>query len=187
MIVKSQLQFSEVVGETHTTVRNRHGRGDQPRDIGAVGISDAGRDRPDAGKRFVAADALAWHMCRDLTELGMNWSDAARKLRRSLAADCALRDGIKPSTYFAVWEFADHENGQFASWYGTPTAIAEALEHDAVKYGVVNVRMVSIWKAYQTAEAKAAAGGFAFEGGEIVARGERRFPAVLTIVDDGEA
>lgn len=185
-MIKSQLKFSEVVGETYTTVRNRHGRGDQPRDVGAVGISDAGRNAPDAGKRFVAADALAWHMCRDLTELGMSWSDAARSLRRSRAADITLRDGIQPSTYFAVWEFADHEQGQFASWYGSPTAIAEALEYDAVKYGVVNVRMVSVWKAYETAKTRAAASGYAFEGGEIIRCGERVFPAVLTFVEDGE-
>ena len=158
--------FTEVVGETYTIVRNVYGRpGREPRQPGD-GDFEHGHTR-----KFGWADAVAWRMTRDLSELGMTWDDAASLMHREYAADRALKaaqDGA--GLFFAVWPVApiDAETPQAELWAagrGAPAEIAEMVEHDGRNYGaVLAVRMISVARSIATAKRLAISAGYVPHG-----------------------
>jgi hypothetical protein len=168
MKVTSLQQLSHVLNEPYTTVRNNYARGRQPRDIGALGIADAGPVSFNAHHRFVVADLLAWRIVRDLTGTGLTWETAARIVRSERVADLALRNEIGPDLFFAVWMFRDRTVDPGA-WRGAPKEIAEIVAHDIERHGQISsIRMVSLRDAFDTINLTAEVQGYTFEGGEIV-------------------
>jgi len=166
-MIDTQKKFAEVVGETHTKIRNVLGRGRGPRQFDA----DILATMPELAEQghFAVVDALAWRIVRKLTHLGMTWDEAAKIVKRERPADDALRHGIGQADFFAVWEFYGPPRHEPGSWRGKPSDFAEVIEGDIVRYGqVASVRMVSLQTAYREAELVAEQAGFAFKGGEIV-------------------
>ena len=165
-MVKTQ-EFGATIGEAYTTVRNVYGRpGREPRRPGPGGVDF----QKGSHRRFVAADAIAWRITRDLTALGIDWDVAADLVRREQVADRGMLLDNIGKIFFAVWDAgAPVAAPGFAGWLGSPAEIAEIVSLDAERHGApVSVRMVSLANSFATAISIAAEAGYAFEHGEIV-------------------
>lgn len=164
-MIKTQKQFAEAVGETHTNVRNILGRNRGPRQFVAIGY---GAVREERGV-FGVADVLAWRIVKKLTHLGMTWDEAADIVRRERCADLALRDGVNEDDFFGVWDFLHPHLFKPGAYRGKPSRISELVEFDISSHGLVaNLRMVSLRMAFIEAEELAERAGYAFEGDAIV-------------------
>lgn len=163
-MIKTQKQFAEVVGETHTNVRNIIGRQRGPRQFTPGGATDQAERQC-----FGVADALAWRIVKKLTHLGMTWDEAADVVRRERCADLALRDGVNEEDFFAIWDFLHPHLFKAGAYRGRPSKISEIVEYDIANFGMVaNLRMVSLRMAYIEAEDLAEQAGYVFEGDDIV-------------------
>ena len=163
--------FTRVIGETHSVVRNVYGRpGREPRHPGAESYT------PTNHRKFYWIDAVAWRIARQLTELGLTWDQAAELCSESYVARWALkRPEDCAGHFFAVWgavtmtqpagPVLEHS---FTSWMGTPADISEAIALDASKdaagaknfTGLSGVRMVSLHRAIVSARMLARQAGF---------------------------
>jgi hypothetical protein len=158
MLVKT-AEFTLIVGETYSIVRNVYGRpGREPRTPGP------GDFEPGMTRRYGWEDAVAWRITRLLCETGLTWDEAASVVNREDVASFALRQPNDASgSFFAVWSI--YAEPGFAAWAGTIEAVAEILSGDNSDKGPVQtVRMVSLNRALVEARDLALKARYAPEG-----------------------
>lgn len=158
MLVRT-AEFTLIVGETYSIVRNVYGRpGREPRTPGP------GDFEPGMTRRYGWEDAVAWRITRLLCETGLTWDEAASVVNREEVAAFALRQPNAASgSFFAVWSI--YAEPGFAAWAGTIEDVAGMLSHDNSNLGPVQtVRMVSLNRALVEAHDLALNAGYAPEG-----------------------
>lgn len=169
--VKTQ-EFTSIVGENYTTIRNVYGRpGREPRMPGPDGEVDFAARRQ---RRYIFADAVAWRFTRHLSSHSLDWDTAAQIINREMVADYLVGEfggeGARPGQFFAIWPVTTDGKTQWAAWRGDLSEIVEVIEHDTKAGEVGAVLMVSCDKVLSDAVKLAEEAGYEVIKGHLVAR-----------------